>query len=103
MHGRLDGQFQHDRDEGAPMASVAMMHGHDGMMDGWMGGWMLLWLLVGIALLGLVIAATVWLIRNMKNSPSASSDARNELDMRYARGDITSEEYDDRVNRIGKR
>lgn len=85
------------------MANVAMMHGHDRMMDGWMGGWMVLWLLVGIALLGLVIAATVWLVRNMKSSPSSSSAARDELDMRYARGDITSEEYDERVNRIGKR
>ena len=85
------------------MASVAMMHGHDGMMDGWMAGWMLLWLLVGIALLGLVVAATVWLVRTMKSSPSAGSDARNELDMRYARGDISSAEYDERVNRIGKR
>ena len=85
------------------MASTAMMHGHDGMMDGWVGGWMVLWLLVGIALLGLAIAATVWLIRNMRSSPSSGSDARDELDMRYARGDITSEEYDERMNRIGKR
>lgn len=84
------------------MASVALMHGHDGMMDGWMAGSMVLWLVVGIALLGLTIAATVWLVRNMKSSPSASA-ARDELDMRYARGDITSEEYDERMNRIGKR
>lgn len=78
---------------------MAMMHGHDGMM----GGWMVRWFLVGIALLGLVIAATVWLSRNMKSSPSAGSDARDELDMRYARGDITSDEYDERMNRIGQR
>jgi|GEM_PF-4419331 uncharacterized membrane protein len=39
----------------------------------------------------------------MKSSPSAGSDARNELDVRYARDDITSDEYDERMNRIGKR
>lgn len=39
----------------------------------------------------------------MKSSPSAGSDARDELDMRYARGDITSDEYDERMNRIGQR
>jgi uncharacterized membrane protein len=64
---------------------------------------MVLWLLVGIALLGLVIAATAWLVRNMRSSPSSTSAARDELDMLYARGDITSEEYDERMNRIGKR
>lgn len=75
------------------------MHGHDGMI----GEWMMRWFLVGIALLGLVIAATVWLSRNTKSSPSAGSDARNELDVRDARGDIASDECDERINRIGKR
>lgn len=85
------------------MDSVAMMHGHDGMMDGWMWAWMLVGLLVGIALLGLVVAATVWLVRNMKDARTVGSDARNELDMRYARGEISSEEYDERLQRIGRR
>lgn len=49
-------------------------------MHGWMWSWMLVGLLVAIAVLGLVIA--VWLIRHMKDSPSSSSPARNELDMR---------------------
>lgn len=85
------------------MNSVGMMHEHDGMMDGWMAGWMLVWLVVAIAAVGLIVAATVWLIRNMKDSSSVSSGARHELDMRYARGEITSEEYDERIHRIGQR
>lgn len=75
------------------------------MTGRWTAGWRVGWcsVLVGIALLGLVIAATVWLVRDMRSSPSADSAARDELDMRFARGDITSEEYDERMNRIGKR
>lgn len=82
---------------------IAMMHGdHDGMggMDGWMGGWMLAWLLVGLAFFALAVAATVWLVRNM-SGPSNTNDALRELDMRYARGELTSEEYDERRQRIG--
>lgn len=87
------------------LVQMAMMHdggdGHGGMegMEGWMGGWMLAWLLVGLALFALLVAATVWLIRNMSGS-GRSNDALRELDMRYARGELTSEEYDERRQRI---
>lgn len=84
------------------MLEIAMMHGdHDGMgdMDGWMAGWMLVWLLVGIAVFALVVAGTIWLVRNM-TGPKRTDDALRELDMRYARGELTSEEYDERRQRI---
>lgn len=84
------------------MDSVGMMHGHDGMMDGWMGAWMLVWALVGVAVLGLVVVATVWLVRNMAPSRSPSVEARRELDLRYARGEIDSQDYDERLQRIGQ-
>lgn len=85
------------------MLDITMMHGdHGGMggMDGCMGGWMLAWLLVGLALFALAVAATVWLVRNM-SSPGNTNEALRELDMRYARGELTSEEYDERRQRIG--
>ena len=83
------------------MALIAMMHSgdHDGMAN-WMAGWMLLWGLVGLALLGLVVAATVWVVRNLTNSHDANA-AQQELQMRYARGELSSEEYDERRQRIG--
>lgn len=85
------------------MLEIAMMHGdHDGMrgMDGWMGGWMLAWLLVALALFALAVAATVWLVRNMSR-PGPKNEALRELDMRYARGELSSQEYDERRQRIG--
>lgn len=72
-----------------------MMHGSDSGMSGWMSGWMVIWLFVGLAVLALAVAATVWLVRNM-----SSGTPRRELDLRYARGDITSDEYQERRQRL---
>jgi putative membrane protein len=76
------------------------------MWDGMMGGvgwlWMLLWGLFSIALLGLVVLALVWLARSVGSGsgqsspgrePSAGGTAREALDLRYARGEISREEY----------
>ena len=79
------------------MKSVAMMFtgdGHGGM-EWWMGGMMLLWALPGLAILTLTVAATAWILRNMKQR-DAAGDARHELDLRYARGDVTPDEYETR-------
>lgn len=81
------------------MASLAMMHGSDGGMQGWMGGMMLMWLLVGLAILALAIAATVWLVRNMQRG-DGRGDVRRELDLRYARGELTSDEYRERREQL---
>jgi putative membrane protein len=51
------------------------------------GGWMLLWTVVGLAVLVLIIVGTVWLVRNM--SGGSHVDARRELDLRCARGQMT--------------
>jgi putative membrane protein len=87
------------------MTLLAMMHDGDhdgmgdGMMSGWMAGWMILWFLVGVAVLALAVAGTVWLVRNMsdRNRPD---DVERELGVRYARGDLTTEEYDERLQRL---
>lgn len=87
------------------MELYGMMHGNDGMsgwMGGWMGGWMLLWTLVGVAILVLVIVGTIWLVRNMGRH-GTEEDPRRELDLRYARGQMTAEEYDQCRERISSR
>lgn len=76
---------------------LAMMHGRGGGMSGWMSGWFLIWLLVGLAVLALAMAATVWLVRNMSKG---GANPRRELDLRYARGELTSDEYQERRERL---
>ena len=80
------------------MELIGMMHGDDGM-SGWMGAWILLWGLVGLAVLVLIVVATMWLVRSMNRTTSAT-DALRELDLRYARGQITAEECDECRQRI---
>lgn len=74
----------------------------DGMPAfGWL--WVTLWLVFAIGLLVLVVLAIIWLARNMGSGnqrPSGKStdssgpaSAMEALDMRYARGEISREEY----------
>lgn len=72
----------------------------DGMMDGgMMGGMMLLWVVFVLVLLALAVTALIWLIRQLRrpSSPGRSSagaaDAREELDRRYATGELAREDY----------
>ena len=72
-----------------------------GHMGGWGGGWMWLW---GLAMMALFVVLIVWLVR-ATSGPSAplppersSADrAREILAERYARGDLSTEEYRERV------
>lgn len=81
-------------------ATGAATPGH--MMDRMWGvawGWALLWLLFGVALIVLVVLAIVWLIRSMRaggtrpTGGASPASARDALDLRYARGEISREEY----------
>jgi putative membrane protein len=89
------------------------MHGHmmgggmmgGGMMDGMMGGGMMgggafmwFWAIFAVLVLALLVVGVVWLVRTLAGpSPgSATSTARQELDLRYARGELTREEYQQR-------
>ncbi len=72
--------------------------GHDGammnMMAAMMGGWMLLWALVGVALLALVVVATIWLAKRVwPRPPSASEGPDAVLRRRYAAGEIDRDEF----------
>lgn len=60
--------------------------------DGWGAG---SWLMMGVLtliVLALLIGATAWLLTRRRESPAARG-ARQILDERLARGDITEDEY----------
>ena len=75
-----------------------------GHMDGWGGGWMWLW---GVAMMVLFAVLVVWLIRALTGSPGSTRDraqpgdrAREILAERYARGELTAEEYRERLDHL---
>ena len=75
-----------------------------GHMDGWGGGWMWLW---GVAMMVLFAVLVVWLIRAVMGAPGAARDAgrpgdraREILAERYARGELTTEEYRERLDHL---
>ena len=75
-------------------------HGSMGDMAGWMGGAMalagLLWLLIGLALLVLIVVAAVWLTVRLRTNSAANgrgSPALDDLDGRYARGELDRDAY----------
>ena len=73
------------------------------MMGFGMGGWWLL-IVVGVVLLGVLVVRLLSAGRSgggPGNLP-ARSDARRLLDERYARGELTSEEYQERVSNLGR-
>jgi putative membrane protein len=89
MHGHMmDGGMMDGR----------MMDG--GMMDGMMGGgaFMWFWAVFALLVLALLVVGVVWLVRTLAGAGPAStlSTARQELDLRYARGELTREEYQQR-------
>lgn len=69
-----------------------MMHG---------GTWTAVWLLLGIAIAVLAVVAATWLLANLRGSPGGRADPRHELDLRYARGEISSDEYRERRQHLG--
>ncbi|MFP5486809.1 MAG: SHOCT domain-containing protein [Acidimicrobiia bacterium] len=74
-------------------------------MDGWGGGWMWLW---GIAMMALFVVLIVWLVRAATGGQGTSGPppnhptdrAREILAERYARGELTTEEYQERAERL---
>jgi putative membrane protein len=76
-----------------------------GHMDGWGGGWMWLW---GIAMMVLFVVVVVWAVRTVAGghgssqttTPDPLDRAREILAERYARGELTTEEYRERVDQL---
>jgi putative membrane protein len=71
------------------------------MMGGGMmgGGFMWFWAIFMVVVLALLVVGAIWLARtltrpsNPPSGPAGPNPARTELDLRYARGDLTREEY----------
>lgn len=81
--------------------SLAQTAGWD-HMNGWSGGWMWLW---GVVMMMLFVVLLVWLIRAGAGGSSATprdptQGAREILAERYAKGELSTEEYRERVNEL---
>jgi len=81
---------------------LADANGDDWNHMGWGGGWMWLW---GIAMMALLVVLIVWLVRigsgaTPGGTPTARDPgerAREILAERFARGELSTEEYRERV------
>ena len=74
----------------------------DLMWNGAGGVVMVVWMIFGLLLITLLVVGIVWLVRQASSGggrseqhqqPSAQGSAREDLDRRYARGEISREEY----------
>ena len=69
-----------------------------GAMGGFMWVGMLIWVVLGIALIVLVIAAVVWLVRQVDRNDggrrrTSNRTAIEELESRYARGEVDRDTF----------
>ena len=73
-----------------------------GHMDGWGGGWMWLWGTLMMFSLVAIIAGAVWLFARGRDQASGGgvTRARDILDERYARGELTTDEYRERLDQL---
>jgi putative membrane protein len=92
------------------MVSFAGMLAHAGddgghHMDGWGGGWMWLW---GLAMMALFVIFIAWLVRTSAGGFGSSGPpprdptdrAREILAERYAKGELSTEEYRERASEL---
>lgn len=74
-----------------------------GHMGGWGGGWMWLWgTLMMFSWIAIIVGA-FWLVSRSRNGSAdevKSSRARDILDERYASGELTTEEYRERLDQL---
>lgn len=97
---------QRSADSGAEVddrgrSGMPMMHGRwRDMMGDWPLRVGLLWLAMVLAVVVLVVAGVVWIARSASSPPprqhpsgSAAASAREILDQRYARGELSQEDY----------
>ncbi len=74
-------------------------------MSGWGGGWMWLW---GVAMMVPFVVLIVWLVRaadgptgpTRSSPPESGARAREILAERYAGGELSTEEYRERVSEL---
>ena len=83
------------------LAQVAADNEGWGHMDGWGGGWMWLWGTLMMLSWVAIIAAAVWFVtRSRDTTGDRTSRAREILDERYASGDLSTDEYRERVEHL---
>jgi putative membrane protein len=73
------------------------------MMYGWdaagLGGW---WMLVGMAIFAVVVLGSVWLIVHRPGDGGTSrSTAEEILRERFARGELTGDQFDEASRKLG--
>ena len=78
-----------------PGAALADIPGYDHMAGWGYGTGMMFGPLLGLVVLGLVVAAVVWFLRGTGGAATRTpqADARAELDLRLARGEIDIDDY----------
>ena len=93
--------------QGIGLAESVLAHaGDDDHMGGWGGGWMPLWGILMMVVFVAVVGLIVWLILRSVGPGSAGSRtdsafrAREILTERYARGEISTEEYQERLDQL---
>lgn len=64
------------------------------------GGWMWLWWPLGILALAAITAVVTWAIARWLRDEARRPQARQILDERYARGEISTEEYRERLREL---
>jgi putative membrane protein len=72
-----------------------------GHMDGWGGGWMWLWGTLMMFSWVAIIAAAIWFLsRSRDTTGSRPSRAKEILEERYASGELSTEEYRERLEHL---
>jgi putative membrane protein len=78
-------------------APVILAQARGDHMRGWDGGWMWLWGTLMMLTWAAVIAVAVWLVlRSTRRGDTSSAGAKAILDERFARGELSLEEYQER-------
>jgi len=73
-----------------------MMYGYD--LNG-SGGW---WMVAAMVIVALAVVVSIWLITHRPGVPAAGhSSAEETLRHRFARGEITGEQFDEAKKRLG--
>ncbi|MDZ7674792.1 MAG: SHOCT domain-containing protein [Acidimicrobiales bacterium] len=93
---------QHDRESLPAAPGWCAGRSDDGWfhhMDGWDGGWMWFWGTLMMLSWVVIIAGAMWLLMRSR-ADSGSSRARDILEERYARGELTTEEYRERLDNL---
>jgi putative membrane protein len=82
------------------LSTVVAQHGnHDDMMGG--SGWWWLWGTLMLIVVLAAIALVAWLIvRSVQSRADGARSARDILNERYARGEIDTDEYEERLSKL---